>query len=253
MAYPPLAVQLIVFSHEMDLHTQTADVLDAVAAAGFGAIEAGVDFHAEAPAAWRAELDARGLRLAGLHGGLDQDLDQTLRLLEAYDSHDLCISSLGGWENVLYDNYMRDIERFNQMGRACLTQGVHLHYHNHSYEFCPTDRGDTGMDLIMANMDASAADLCVDVAWVRIGGQDPALFLRTHSHRIGYVHLKDYVGNRHWVELGYGVMNFDSVMKALGELPCVRWAAYEQDTSARGAAKSCALSHRYLVDTFGYG
>ncbi|MFH1084589.1 MAG: sugar phosphate isomerase/epimerase [Chloroflexota bacterium] len=253
MAYPPLGAQLIVFGQQIDIHTHTAEVLDAIAGAGFGAIEAGVDFHAEDPATWKAELDARGLRMAGLHGGLDQDLEQTLRLLEAYGAHDLCISSLGGWENVLYDNYMRDIERLNQMGRACKARGVHVHYHNHSYEFCPTNEGSSGMELIMANVDPQAADLCVDVAWVRIGGQDPALFLRTHAHQIGYVHLKDYVGNRHWVELGYGLVDLYSVMKALAELPCVRWAVYEQDTSTRSAAESCALSHRYLVDTFGYG
>ncbi|MHB9034904.1 MAG: hypothetical protein ACYC6L_17885, partial [Anaerolineae bacterium] len=62
---------------------------------------------------------------------------------------------------------------------------------------------------------------------------------------ISYVHLKDYVGNRHWVELGAGVVPLAAIAATLPEMN-IRWAVYEQDTSDNPAAKSCAISYAYL-------
>jgi sugar phosphate isomerase/epimerase len=252
MAYPPLGVQLIIFTKEANIEKDTEAVLDAVKASGFRAIEGGVTMSADNPERFKAMLDERGLVVAGLHGGLDQDLDQTLRLMKIYDTRDLCISGIGGWDTPGVDRCMRDIEAMNEMGKRCLEHGVFLHYHNHAYEFAPVDEGASAMDLILTNMDMSVVDLCVDVAWVRIGGHDPAIFLRKHAESVGYVHLKDYVGDRHWVELGYGVVPLDSVIKAMAKLPRVRWTVYEQDTTERAAAESCAISFNYLRDAFGY-
>jgi len=252
MTYPPLGVQLIVFSRQTDLTANAAQVLDAVKAAGFDAIECGVTTYAHDPDAFAQMLQARDLQVAGLHGGLDQDISQTLRLAERYGAHDLCISNLGGWENSLAANFRRDIQRLNDLGRACVPHGMRVHYHNHAYEFDVTDEGCSGMDLLLAEMDQEVVDLCPDVAWVHIAGHDPALFLRRNADLVGYVHLKDYIGDRHWVELGYGAVPLDSVMRALSELRRAHWVVYEQDSSERPAAESCAISRRYLRDTYGY-
>ncbi len=250
--YPPLGAQLIVFSRQVDVEENIGTVLKAVREAGFGAVEIGAGLCADDPRRLKAALAANGLAVAGMHGGLDQELDRTLELMESYDTRDLCISGLGGWECVEADGYRRDIAAFNDMGRVCARHGIALHYHNHAYEFAPTDEGPSGMDLILAEMDPDTTDLCVDVAWVEIGGRDPARFLLDHREQIGYVHLKDYEGDRHWVELGAGVVSLADVMEALETLDGVRWTVYEQDTSDREAAESCAISHQYLVDAFGY-
>ena len=251
--YPPLGVQLIVFSRQIDVEQNVKDVMRAVREAGFGAVEIGAGLCADDPQRLQLALAANGLSVAGMHGGLDQDLERTLELMDMYDTRDLCISGLGGWECVEADRYRRDIEAFNEMGRVCAQHDVFLHYHNHAYEFAPTDEGPSGMELILEQMNTEVTDLCVDVAWVHNAGRDPAGFLRDHKERIGYVHLKDYEGDRHWVELGAGVVPLGLVMEALETLDGVRWAVYEQDTSDREAAESCAISHQYLVDSFNYG
>jgi sugar phosphate isomerase/epimerase len=252
MAYPPLAAQLIVFDRHYSFDANAEVVLDTVKSTGFGAIEGGVNLYAHAPRACKAMLDARNLKVAGLHGSVTTQLDDIFRLMEVYDTRDLCVSNVGGWQGRSADKYLVDIEALNQMGRTCHAHGCHVHYHNHAYEFAPTDRGLSGMELILGNIDAAVADLCVDVAWVHVGGEDPAIFLRRCGALVGYVHLKDYIGDRHWVELGQGVMRLDNVMKALATLPSVRWVAYEQDTTDRTPAESCAISHHYLESTFGY-
>ena len=250
MAFPPLAAQMIVFGRELERDPEA--VLDAVRAAGFGAIECGTNTFASNPQALKTLLDSHGIAVAGMHGGLAQDLDLTFKLMDVYGTRDLCISSIGGWEGVNAERYLREMDAFNALGRECAKHGYALHYHNHAYEFAPTDQGLSGMDLILRALDPQAADLCVDVAWVTIAGLDAASFLREHAALVGYVHLKDYFGNRHWVELGQGMVPFPRVMQALDELPHARWVAYEQDVSARTAGESCAISHKYLVDHFGY-
>jgi len=252
MTYPPLGAQLIVFEKQTDLERNTAAALDAVRAAGFEAIECGAAFHAADPAAFKAMLDQRGLRVAGLHGALALDLDLAFKLLDVYGARDLCISGLGNWGTCNSDVYLKDVEQLNALARQCAAHGVYTHYHNHAYEFAPTSEGPSGMDLIMGDLDYTVADLCVDVAWVHIGGHDPAMFLRKYADHIGYVHLKDYIGDRHWVPLGQGRMPFDSVMKALPALKKARWVVYEQDTSERPAAEACAISRQYLAKTYGY-
>lgn len=252
MAYPPLCAQLIVFGRQMDVAGNVERVLDAVKAAGFEAIECGAGLGADNPKALLTMLTQRGLKIAGFHGGVSTDLDQTFRAADIYGVRDLCFSNLGGWESTSADSYLRDIETANHMGEACAWRGIHLHYHNHAYEFAATDRGPSGMELILEHLDPSLVDLCADVAWVHAAGHDPAAFLRQHAGRVGYVHLKDYAGDRHWVELGRGVVPLPEVMAAVSDLRRVRWAAYEQDTADRPAAEACAISRRYLSATFGY-
>ncbi len=231
-----------------------ASVLAAVRDAGFGAIECGPDFFAPDLAARHELVQSYGLRLASIHGNLaDIDLDLAWRVLEATGCQDLCFSGIANYTTGNADLYRRDIEFINKTGARCRAEGIHLHYHNHSYEFSPLDEGVSGMDLLLSQLDFAVADLNVDVAWVHLAGHDPAIYLRKHANKIGYVHLKDYAGDRHWVELGYGAMPMESVLKALERMPQVRWAVYEQDRTDRPAAESCAISHKYLVDTFGYG
>lgn len=251
MAYPPLCAQLIVFSRQIDVGRHIEHVLDAVKDAGFGAIECAAGIGGDDPRGFARLLTHKGIKIASFHGGVSTDLSETFRMADIYGVRDLCFSNMGGWECTSADDYLRDIETANHMSDACARRGIHLHYHNHAYEFRPTDRGPSGMELMLQNLDVSV-NLCVDVAWVHAAGHDPAAFLREHADRVGYVHLKDYTGDRRWVALGEGVVPLPEVMGALAELRRVRWAAYEQDTSDRPAAEACAISRRYLAEAFGY-
>lgn len=245
MNLPPLAAQLIVFSQTMKLEAQADEILDAVRSAGFGAIECGSDLFASDPPALAALLEKYNLRVSALHGGIPVQLESVLQLMEAYHTQDFCISGIGGWEGKQSARYAADTQAVNEVGRQLAQRGFRTHYHNHAYEFASLDNGQTGMEVILSNLDPAAADLCVDVAWVQIGGQNPVAFLREHKDRVSYVHLKDYVNDRHWVELGAGIVPLAAIVAELPKLN-IRWAVYEQDTSDIQPAKSCAISYAYL-------
>jgi sugar phosphate isomerase/epimerase len=245
MSLPPLAAQLIVFSQQFKLEPQMDTVLAAVHAAGFTAIECGSNQFADNPSVFTAMLKKHNLHVSALHGGIPGNTSEIIKLMELYQTRDLCISGVGGWEGKVAAKYAADTRDVNRVGSELARHGFKTHYHNHAYEFDKLDNGQTGMEVILETLDPAVADLCVDVAWVHIGGQDPTGFLRKHKSQISYIHLKDYTGNRHWVDLGKGVVPLASVVSALPEL-AVRWAVYEQDTSDNPAGQSCAASYTYL-------
>jgi sugar phosphate isomerase/epimerase len=245
MPLPPLAAQLIVFSQQVQLEPQMDSVLADVKAAGFSAIECGSNQFENDPKTFIALLSKHQLRVSALHGGIPVNPGAVIKLMELYQTQDLCISGIGGWEGKAATKYASDTQEVNRVGQELARHGFKTHYHNHAYEFDKLDNGKTGMEVILENLDPAAADLCVDVAWVHIGGQDPATFLRSNKARLSYIHLKDYIGNRHWVELGKGVVPLASIVATLPELK-VHWAVYEQDTSDNPAGLSCATSYSYL-------
>jgi sugar phosphate isomerase/epimerase len=180
-----------------------------------------------------------------------EDVNPIIETLGVLQSRDLCNSGLYTWENQGVTDYRKAIDRFNKAGALLRRAGIFLHYHNHDFEFKKVDGEKRGMDLLLAELDPAACDLCVDVGWVTKGGDDPLTFLKKHATAAGYIHLKDY-DNEGWTELGSGVVNIAGVVKMLGDLPNLKQVMYEQDSSRIDPLESVAISRKYLKDTCAY-
>ena len=215
MSRPIVGAQLLVFSKKYNLEKDTDAILDCVAQAGYKAVEGG----ARDPVLYRRKLEQRGLVFGGNHVGLKQllDLPPIVKYLKEVGGNDLCNSALMDWNARSLKDYQEGIKVLNQAGRQLRAEGIHLHYHNHDFEFAPVDGQKSGMDLLMDGLDFSVVDLCIDVAWVYRGGQDPAKYLLQHKDQIGYLHFKDHDG-KNWMELGQGKVDFAGIMKVLPEL-----------------------------------
>ena len=77
---------------------------------------------------------------------------------------------------------------------ALQQEGLGLHYHNHDFEFAPVEGMQTGMDLLLEELDSSAVSLCFDAGWAAKAGHDPVAFLRLHAARIRTLYLRDFRG-----------------------------------------------------------
>jgi sugar phosphate isomerase/epimerase len=227
----------------------TDAILDAVAGAGYKAVEGG----ASDPVLYRRKLEERGLVFGGHHVGLRQllDLKPLVAYLKTVGGSDLCNSALLDWSSRTLKDYREGIKILNQAGRRLRDDGIHLHYHNHDFEFAKVDGGKTGMDLLIEGLDFSVVDLCLDVAWIFRGGEDPAAYLLKHKERVGYLHFKDFDG-ANWIELGRGKVDFPGIMKVLPQLKKVRWVMVEQDQTQIEPRDSVAISRKYLKERFGY-
>jgi sugar phosphate isomerase/epimerase len=243
--FPPIALQLLTLHQAYDVETDAAGMLAAAARAGYTAVEGQSRSN---PAGFAAALAAQGLAHAGLHIGGGQTRDvAALRTLAAHTgTKDLCISGLLDWNRRTPADWHESIAVFNACGRALRADGLHVHYHNHDFEFARIEGLDlTGMELLARELDPAAVDFCVDVAWVLRGGADPAAFLREHADRIGYLHLKDWNGTA-WTPVGQGLVPWASTLDALATLPAVRWAVVEQDTVDGDPEAAATASRAFL-------
>lgn len=249
MNLPRVGAQLLVFNKAYKINEDTDLILDSVRAAGYAAVEGG----AADAALYRRKLDERGLVYGGTHTGLRAllDLPPMIRYLHAVGGHDWCISGLMTWEGRTLADYTRGIELLNRAGRELRREGIHLHYHNHDFEFQAVDGTRTGMQLLLDGLDPEAADLCVDVAWVTVAGVEAPGFLSAHQARIGYLHFKDHNGTT-WIELGQGRVDWPGIMRVLPGMAGVRWVMIEQDSTAIDPRESVAVSRRFLKERFGY-
>jgi len=249
MKLPPVGAQLLVFGKKYNTDRDADLILDAVAAAGYAAVEAGP----KDAKAFRRKLEQRRLKFGGMHVGLKQLLDvkPIVKYLSDLGGTDVCNSALMTWEGRSSDDYREGIAALNRAGKELRRHGIHLHYHNHDFEFQPVHGARTGMDLLLEGLDPEAVDLCVDVAWVYRGGLDPAEFLQNHADMVGYLHFKDWNGGK-WAELGNGKVDFAAIMKVMPRLRNARWVMIEQDDTDIEPIESATASRRFLREKFGY-
>ena len=146
------------------------------------------------------------------------------------------------------------IENTTMLGEIARELGMTLLYHNHDFEFEKVD----GKYKLEHLYDAVPADLLqteLDVCWVRVGGEDPASYIRKYAGRAPVVHLKDYAGGKseHMYELigiqpdekateekpfefrpvGFGVQDVPGIIAAATEGGAL-WFVVEQDQSSMG-------------------
>lgn len=249
MALPKVGAQLLVFGQKYNLDKDTDLILDCVKKAGYVAVEGG----ASDAALYKRKLDERGLLFAGSHAGLQNLLDvkPIVQYLKTVGGHDHCNSAFMTWDSRSLADYKTGIEVLNRAGRQLRNEGIHLHYHNHDFEFKKVDGDKTGMELLLEGLDFSVVDFCIDVAWVTVGGLDAGTYLRQLGDKIGYLHFKDHDGQT-WTELGTGRVHYDGVMNALPSLKNVRWVMIEQDSTKIDPCDSCTLSRKFLREKYQY-
>lgn len=152
------------------------------------------------------------------------------------------------------------------IGKAAKEHGMYLLYHNHDFEFNKID-GKYALDILYDTVPADVLGTELDTCWVRVGGEEPAAFVRKYTGRAPVVHLKDYAGGKteHMYELigieseprtedekpfefrpvGYGCQNIPSILAAAKDAGAT-WVVVEQDAPSMGlspmecAAKSVA-------------
>ncbi|HEY3330921.1 MAG TPA: sugar phosphate isomerase/epimerase [Capsulimonadaceae bacterium] len=240
-------LQVGILGAKYDLKTQYREVLDEVVAAGYGSVEYGIDDIVD-PEGFRVALGERGLVCAGVHTTIWslQDVPQLVRTLRSVGCLDVCNSGILNWDRPQVEDFRAGIAILNESGKQLRDLGMYLHYHNHAFEFDFIDSGTKGIDAILDGINPSAVDLCVDVAWVQKGGEDPVAFLGRYSASVGYLHLKDYAGDA-WKPLGQGVVNVGDILTQSRYLPNLRQTVVEQDSTTGNPVAEIAASLQFLA------
>ena len=170
-----------------------AAALDKTRSFGFRYVEPGADFGGLKPAAFKAELDRRGLVPVGIHFSYERIRDDVEGV--AAVAKVVSVSRIGcAWiphKDPFDEKQCRAAAAvFNRAGAALAKHGMQLYYHTHGYEFRPFSQG-TVFDLLVAETSPKTLMFEMDVAWVVLPGQDPAELIKKYPDRWLLMHVKD--------------------------------------------------------------
>ena len=159
-------------------------------------------------------------------------------------------------ERQSLDDYKRFAELTNQHAEISKKAGVQLYYHNHSFEFEPTD-GVIPFDEMLKVFDPDLVKIELDVFWATIAHNDPLSWIKKLGDRLLFLHMKDLkantpldysvfdVDNAAFLEIGDGIIDFKKVMEACKETG-VQYAFLDQDHTAMDKMESIKKSLEYI-------
>src|SRR5260370_34149157 len=91
------------------------------------------------------------------------------------------------------DGWKRAAALFNQAGEAAQKPGIQFAYHNHAFEFEPSEAlgGKLPYDFLLAETDPNLVKMEIDLCWITIGGQDPVYDLDRSPRPVPLPHDSD--------------------------------------------------------------
>ncbi|MGZ8563089.1 MAG: sugar phosphate isomerase/epimerase family protein [Candidatus Limnocylindria bacterium] len=243
-------------------------ILDALARLGYEGTQFGRGFPEGGPL--RAELAARGLRLAEWYCPLPADEDgvtdaadaiarATLAQLAAAGGEVLVVAVDGSPERDGFSGRVQDgaprwrDPAYDRLGRLLreladeAPDGVRVAFHPHTGTWIEAP---DEVDALAARLTGTNAALCLDVGHYLVGGGDPVEAIRRHGPLIIHVHAKDVnpavlarlrtgeiagfggaIRERLFTELGNGALDLRGVVEALDAIGFHGWIMVEQDSS----------------------
>ncbi|MBD2870007.1 sugar phosphate isomerase/epimerase family protein [Paenibacillus arenilitoris] len=204
-----------------------------VAEIGYKGIEGGSELLKGDAASNVARFRELGLEVATHSVNKEQlrdekELDQVIREALSLQTKDVTF-----WWDVIdtREQLLRDAELYNAAGARMAAEGLRFCYHNHAHEFQRTFNGVYSLDILAEHTDPRNLYFRLDVAWITLGGADPAHILRKMAGRVPAIHLKDVYGTDEvgkWTAVGTGVVNIKESIEAATEIG-VEWMTVEQD------------------------
>ncbi|GAA0811144.1 sugar phosphate isomerase/epimerase family protein [Spirilliplanes yamanashiensis] len=212
-------------------------------------------------AAFRALLDANGIRATSGHFSIPQPFDEAAwraTLADArtlgcqYVVHPFFGAGQGGpiRDAAVWRAFAQDLNRAGAMARQA---GFRFGYHNHQLEFLPLADGSgrTAFDLLMAVADRRLVHLELDLYWSWRGAADPVDVIRAHCGRVLQFHCKDMNVDSGFADLGTGLIDFRRIF-AHSRTAGVQEYIVERDDAGTGdrepedALDTAAVGYRFL-------
>lgn len=202
----------------------------------------------------REALDAAGLKAIAAHcdvESFEKDFDAAVKFWKTVGASSVGPGGMMDDCRKTLEDWLRGAKRLDAIGAKLRSVGMRLSYHNHNMEFTKfPDDPRCKLDILLEA--TSPENLCaeLDVAWVKVGGADPAAYIRKCKNRCPVIHAKDLAGEKKtgksmFTPLGQGVLNWPDIFAA-GRESGIEWYVYEQD-SCDGDVFACAsASYEFL-------
>ena len=157
-------------------------------------------------------------------------------------------------------------ERLSLLGKVGQDHGLGFGYHPHVGSLGQSRQG---FGRVLEASDPRYVRLIADVAHLTLGGSDPAEVIRTYRNRLLYLHFKDarrdaarlasqdpalLEKTKYWFcEIGTGVVNFPSVMRAVRDSRFTGWIVVGLDgyEPPPGGPDQAAETNKQAVERLG--
>jgi sugar phosphate isomerase/epimerase len=241
MPQPQISLQL--WSLREDTTIDFASTIKAVAEMGYRGVETAGWGNLDAEAGAAAIKDA-GLKVSGMHVSILALRTEFNRVVDEAllcdTKHIICPF----WPKTHYrtaDACRQIGQDLNEIGSRLRKLGFQFHFHNHDGEIAEVE----GRRVFDWMLDAAAPENLgceADVYWLKVGGKDPATFIREQGRRISLLHLKDEK------EIGTGPVDFASVFTAAESVDSIEWYVIEVEQYNHPPLESVRLSLQQIRD-----
>lgn len=204
------------------------ETLKKVADAGYAYVEdAGYrdgKFYGMEPAEFKEYLNSLGLKPMSTHQRVSsvEDADQAIADVKAAGFKYFVVPSpprgffernretgttkLGGQQKEF-------VEFLNALGEKCKAAGLELLYHNHDFEYKPSEEDVVLIDYLLENTNPEYVNFQMDLYWVTRAGADPLKYFNEYSGRFKAWHVKDMDSQERFAPVGQGIIDFGKILK----------------------------------------
>lgn len=171
-------------------------------------------YFGHSPAEIRRILADTGLAAPSAHVGAGQVRDDPVAAIEA------CLEAghafaVVAWipeeERRTADDWRGWADAFNRFGEQASAAGLRFAYHNHDFEFAPSD-GPMPFDILLSRCRPDRVAFELDLYWVRAAGADAMALLRDNPGRFPLCHAKDMAADGSMAPVGEGVIDFAAIL-----------------------------------------
>lgn len=141
----------------------------------------------------KAMLDHYGLEICSTHTGytdLFDKFDETLAYHKKVGCKNIILPSAPFKTREAITYTVDSINRFQPILES---EGITLHYHNHSKEFLPNYDGQIAEDEFAKRTNVNFE---LDTFWVYNAGLDPLAVMEQYKDRLSFIHLKDGIAEK---------------------------------------------------------
>jgi sugar phosphate isomerase/epimerase len=203
----------------------------------------------------REALDTAGLKAMSAHVGMEpfeKDFDTNLKFWKTVGVTNIGPGGMMNDCKATLKDWLNGARRLDAIGAKLRAAGIQLSYHNHAWELEKfPDDSRPKLDILMES--TKPGNLCaeLDLAWLYVGGADPAAYIRKFKGRCPVIHAKDVVlakeGRKQaFKPLGQGELKWPEIFSA-GDEAGIEWYVYEQDSGEGSPFDYTKASYEFLV------
>ena len=254
-----LPIMLQLYNVRDELAKDFDGTLAQVAGIGYRFVELALAAsYGKTAAQFKASLDKAGLSAVSAHvpfRNMTSEPDTSISFHIDIGCKYIVIPYLAEEDRSTGSKYEEVKEEIAKLGEFVNKKGGVLLYHNHEFEFSDYC-GKYALDDLYDSVPASLLQTEIDVCWAKVGGVDPAAYIRKYSGRAPVVHLKDFdssgggqikadydligearkarqMGAFPFRAVGHGVQDIPGILRAAQQAGA-EWVVVEQDLPSPG-------------------